>query len=125
MHEKDFHMIQLRRPVMFLAAMAMLVLLLMACGGESDDETADLSPSDDRPTLPAESAERTIDDNAELDADGDGIFNASEFRQAVRSAFPGYRWPPNYTPTADAILGYFSGGRSMEGNGFKLGVEHT
>lgn len=92
-----------RRRAALPAVMMTFVLLLMACGGEP----ADVSPSVDQSTLP------------------DGFYSASEFRQAVRATFPEYRWPPGYTTTADAILERFSGGRSMEGEGFQVGLEHT
>lgn len=108
-----------------LSGIAVLILLLMACGGDSEDEVANLSPSTEQPTLPAESTVRSVDDNAALDADGDGLYNMSEYEQAIQLAFESYKWPGNYVPTVNAMLASLENAPPGEEHLFEVGLEYT
>lgn len=108
--------------------MVTLILVLIACSGNgSIDEAAEpdnASPSIDQSTHPAESSVRSVDDNADLDADGDGFMNLGEYKQAVQVAFEDYQWPEDYTPTVPVMLTSLDNAPPGE-HFFQVGMERT
>ncbi|MDQ3547257.1 MAG: hypothetical protein M3439_00415 [Chloroflexota bacterium] len=123
---------QPQRRLAEILAMVTLVLLLMACGGESDDEApdpGDVTPSDSQPTLTAETpGTQSGESGADFDADGDGYYVESELRRAIRMTFGEYDWPDDYTTTADAILEEtyrYATDEQREGSPSQVGMEHT
>jgi hypothetical protein len=123
---------QPQRRLAEILAMVTLVLLLMACGGESDDEApdpGDVTPSDSQPTLTAETpGTQSGESGADFDADGDGYYVESELRRAIRMTFGEYDWPDDYTTTADAILEEtyrYATDEQREGSLSQVGMEHT
>jgi hypothetical protein len=112
------------------ASLIVLLVVLAGCGGEdTDDETVETSPPSVQSTAPEASPDaEAFDDSALFDDDGDGYFTEGEVRQAIRMTVEDYQWPEPYTPSADVIVYYFSGGRSvedLEGSLSEVGVEHT
>lgn len=104
-------------------AMVTLVLILVACGGESD---GDPPPATVRPTLPpATPLPQTPMVSATLDADGDGLLNFNEYEQAVALAVDELQWPDTYQIAAGTIIDRFTGGVSAEGDGFEVGLEYS
>ncbi|MDQ3547255.1 MAG: hypothetical protein M3439_00405 [Chloroflexota bacterium] len=127
-------MSKLRKRAVLQGAMVTLVLLAMACGDDAADDAADTSgtavTSSREQTAHDEevSNSQSFDSSAALDEDGDGYFTEREVRQAIRMTVEDYQWPELYTPSADVIVYYFSGGRSvedLEGSLSEVGTEHT
>lgn len=84
--------------------------------------------SDDEPIIkdvPAGSAPtQVLAPPSDFDSDGDGMYTADEFQEAIRYLFPTYEWPDNYQVTADIIID----GMNVEafpGSGWEAPGEYT
>ena len=100
-----------------VALLTMLTIVLAACGSDSAPDAGE------RIVVPTPVPGAAFA-SAHLDADGDGFFVYAELEQAVESTVSSYDWPEAHQPTASDILERFTGGSSMDGHGFGIGLEH-
>lgn len=134
-----------------LTVLVALTSFLAACGSESDDtpptatQSATAAPSNTTATatltstvemqsaspVPSTTTGATPTSTVEMqlppsgsDANGDGWYTATEFREAILALFPFYRFPDNYQLDPESWTAFFVSGQNADG-GHEVPGEYT